>query len=227
MSINLENLFNKGIEVYLTSREKQKQKLDSFDQLSEVIAILINNIYNNEPTKKAVIHTLTEASLNLEHAAYNACAGFYNNSVESLRKVLELAIFGIYFDNNIMDYQGWLYGNEEYRFGSKLKYVFQLPQFSRYTTFNSTNLKNEINDLYKFFSQYTHSNPARWEQTTRITTVLTYDDQQFCHCMQLLQRVVQLVATVSVMYIPSTLDEPFEGVINPAILTEIKMQGGF
>ena len=205
------------------SISKTAIELESQQRNIESIKNVINNVILEHKSKISICYTSIESCLCLEHSIYSAVCGFYSSSMESLRRYVELVVFGIYFDKDNLSFNQWLNGNSEFNFTSKLESIFKYPEIRSWSTESFyASLKTEIINIYKKLSMFTHSNPTKWEHGLRLEWELEYSQVKLNEWLFFFSKSMELCTSLLVLYLPDILDEYCSLFLNPNIMKKIE-----
>ncbi|MBE1446141.1 hypothetical protein [Paenibacillus sp. OAS669] len=217
----IETLINQSIDIYLRSKVDKQAEINDFEENLKSLKDIINSYYITHKEKEAILYTLIESILCLEQSALCALNGLYSLAMDSLRKVVELIVFGMHFDKNPSDFHNWLAGASEFRFSQKLDSVYSFPEIRHWSNPFNTQLKQDISNIFKSLSQYTHSNPTKWEQNLRDSWQLEFDSGKFTIWNDYLKEVLQCICTLLAIYSPRTINEAYSRIIKPTVFQEI------
>lgn len=219
---DIEKLIDNGLNVVINTLDNRKIEIGIYHEYEISFKGVINDIYLNYNSKLSIHNTLIEACLNLEHSIFCVTNGFYENSMESLRKVIELVVFGIYFDKDQTAYSNWLSGKSEFMFSNKLNNIYDYQEILRWTSYDFVNhLKRDVNKLFKKLSEYTHSNPTKWQQSSRYTYHLEFISDSFDNWFDSFKMIMEYSVTLLVLYLPESLNEASSRIINESNLNII------
>jgi len=220
----INNLVDSAIDVIIETSDSNRSKIKDIEILICDFKDIINNIYLSYPLRNSILDCLTEGCLCLEHSMFAAMSGFYSPAFESLRKIIELSIFGINFDKNNIKYTDWIAGNPEFRFSEKLKEIYLFAEISQWNSIPScSTLRGDILTQFQNLSKFTHSNPTTWIKDQRNTWKLVFSDDLFDIWYETTKKTVELSATITLLYLSELIDDSFVKIVSTNISTDITM----
>ncbi|BCZ46978.1 hypothetical protein psyc5s11_30450 [Clostridium gelidum] len=215
-------VMDNGINVFLNTLSQKQIEIEVYYKYSSLFKEIINDIYLNYPTKQSILNTLVEVCLNFEHSIFCVVNGFYENSMDSLRKSIELVVFGIYFDKHPGLYTTWLSGRSEFGFKQKLNEIYTFSELGRWANLSFFNSLND--DIYRLFqelSSYTHSNPTKWQQSQRYTNHLEFLSDSFDIWFNDYKIVIEYSTTLLLLYLPEIVNQASSVLIDHARFEDI------
>ena len=157
------------------------------------------------------IFPISEAEYELESSTVFCKLGFYKHAIASLRSLLELGFLFVYWDvedKSHIDIQGWL----------KLKGIDALPQSNFQSTTDASEHQEYVErqkifaktaKLYEELSNFSHTLGRRYSSLTLNphSNVNTFTETSFLRWLQLMERVIEVVAMFHVLKYPVGLQE--------------------
>jgi len=216
------NIFNTTLDVMVKTQVEHPLELEKYEKCINSVKDILNSVYLKHPTKEAIISCLTEALYSLEHSLLSVTSGAYPSAHDQLRKVLELFVLGIFFDKDNAKFLSWLGGASEFSFKPKVKLFFTYPEVVRWNSLTGyTGLLNDTITVFGKLSSYTHSHPTSWAQGARDTWKMVYSKNEFDAWFAASLEVLRLSCTFLLLYLPDTMDEPYERVADHNLVNQI------
>jgi len=218
----INNLIDTALDVIIKTSKARSTELRAFESVVNNYKDVINTVYINYPHKESILECLSETCLCLEHAMFAAISGFYSVAYDSMRKVIELTVFGVFFDKNNIKYTDWINGAPEFNFTSKLNAIFAFSEISQWISFASCNsIYNDTLCRFKDLSRFTHSSPTTWTKERRHTWKLVFSDGDFKKCNDIALDVVKLSTTIVLLYMSDLIDDAFVRIVDGSIALDI------
>lgn len=206
----IPKLYDRFVKVTKETIERKREALRDIQQVRDEFAKLIDIIYKILPNrtfiKGEIFWMLKETEYNLDTSILLALGGYYRHAHAALRYMLEFTILSVYFCDHPIEFQWWESGEKHYTVREIYEnYIPKLRWFKFYEEIRgSSNLKSDINQLYKKLSAYVHGQGVK-KREAKPSPILTeegmgYDEDKFKSWFDCLKKVYKMCATILIIH---------------------------
>jgi len=203
--LEILNASNEYLEQHSNVREKINDCTWVLRSLCDLMPITAENLCSGH------IFPISEAEYELESSTVFCKLGFYKHAIASLRSLLELGLLSVYWDvedKSHIDIQGWLKSRESTPFRKAIFNRLQThPNIKTYDERQKIFAKTA--KLYEELSNFSHTLGRRYSSLTLNphSNVNTFTETSFLRWLQLMERVIEVVAMFHVLKYPVGLQE--------------------